>query len=100
MTFSPQDRLTVLMETKSKQQIRLKAIQANSNTDYYLEVKSDAKAGKEAGMKSQFEKRFEEQLQKIYKAIHGKGGIKKADKVYERIGRAKQKYPSVQQHYT
>jgi len=95
-----QDRLTVLMETKSKQQIRLKAIQANSNTDYYLEVKSDAKAGKEAGMKSQFEKRFEEQLQKIYKAIHGKGGIKKADKVYERIGRAKQKYPSVQQHYT
>lgn len=94
------DRLTVLLETKSKQEVRLKAIQTDSNTDYYLEVKSDAKAAKETGMKNQFEKRFEEQLQKIHKAIHGKGGIKKADKVYERIGRAKQKYPSIQQYYT
>ena len=95
-----QDRLTVLMETKSKHEIRLKAVQTASNTDYYLEVKSDAKAAKEAGMKSQFEKRFEEQLQKIHKAIHSKGGIKKADKVYERIGRAKEKYPSIHQYYT
>lgn len=93
------DRLTVLLETKSKQEVRLKAIQTDANTDYYLEVKSDAKAAKETGMKTQFEKRFEEQLQKIHKAIHGKGGIKKADKVYERIGRAKEKYASTQQYY-
>ncbi len=93
------DKLTVLLETKSKQLVRLKAIQTDSNTDYYLEVKSDAKAAKETGMKTQFEKRFEEQLQKIHKAIHGKGGIKKANKVYERIGRAKEKYASTQQYY-
>jgi transposase len=93
------DKLTVLLETKSKQLVRLKAIQIDSNTDYYLEVKSDAKAAKETGMKTQFEKRFEEQLQKIHKAIHGKGGIKKANKVYERIGRAKEKYASTQQYY-
>ena len=94
-----QDRLTVLMETKSKQNIRLKAVTAERNTDYYLEVKSDAKVLKEEGMKSQFEKRFEEELQKIHTSIHSKGGIKKADKVHERIGRAKEKYPSVQQYY-
>jgi hypothetical protein len=94
-----QDRLTVLMETKSKQQVRLKAVQTDSNTDYYLEVKSDAKAAKEAGMKNQFEKGFEEQLQKIQKSISSKGGIKKIDKVYERIGRAKEKYPSIHQYY-
>jgi transposase len=93
------DKLTVLLETKSKQEVRLKAIQTDANTDYYLEVKSDAKAAKETGMKTQFEKRFEEQLQKIHKAIHGKGGIKKADKVYERIGRAKERYASTQQYY-
>jgi transposase len=93
------DKLTVLLETKSKQEVRLKAIQTDANTDYYLEVKSDAKAAKETGMKTQFEKRFEEQLQKIHKAIHGKGGIKKANKVYERIGRAKEKYASTQQYY-
>jgi hypothetical protein len=88
------------METKSKQQIRLKAVQTDSNTDYYLEVKSDAKAAKETGMKTQFEIRFEQQLQTIQKSINTKGGIKKANKVYERIGRAKEKYPSVHQYYT
>jgi transposase len=94
-----QERLTVLMETKSKQQVRLKAVQIDSNTDYYLEVKSDAKAAKESGIKNQFEKGFEEQLQKIQKSISSKGGIKKIDKVYERIGRAKEKYPSIHQYY-
>ena len=93
------NRLTVLMETKSKHEIRLKAVQTDNDTDYYLEVKSDAKAAKETGMKEQFEKRFEEQLQKIHQAIHSKGGVKKADKVHERIGRAKQKYPSIHQCY-
>ena len=93
------DRLTVLLQTKAKQEIRLKAVQTENDTDYYLEVKSDAKAAKESGMKEQFEKRFEEQLQKIHQAIHSKGGVKKADKVHERIGRAKEKYPSIHQYY-
>lgn len=93
------DRLTVLLETKSKQEVRLKAVKTDKNTDYYLQVKSKAKEHKEEGMKNQFEQRFEEALQRIHKSIHTKGGIKKQDKVYERIGRAKEKYPSVQQYY-
>jgi len=62
-------------------------------------VKSPDKAMKEAGMMNQFEKRFEEQLQKIYTAIHKKGGVKNLDRVHQRIGRAKEKYPSVGQYY-
>ena len=50
-------------------------------------------------MKLQFEKRFEEALQKIHNALQGKGGVKKLDKVHQRIGRAKEKYPSVQGYY-
>ena len=87
------------MDTKSKQTIRLKSITTTKSTDYYLEVQSQTKALKETGMKNQFEKRFEVELQKIYTAIHRKGGIKKIDKVHQRIGRAKEKYPSVQQYY-
>ena len=94
-----QDRLTVLMETASKQAIRLRAVKTDSNTDYYLEVKSLAKGIKEAGMKNQFEQRFEDALQKILTSIQRKGGVKKADKVHQRIGRAKQRYPSVQRYY-
>jgi transposase len=94
-----QDRFTVLMETKSKQTVTLKSIQTEKNTDYYLEVKSEAKQSKENAMKHQFEQRFEMELQKIYQSIHKKGGVKKATKVHERIGRAKEKYPSVQHYY-
>ena len=93
------DRLTVLLETKSKKDVRLRAVTTEKNTDYYLEVKSYAKQVKESGMKNQFEQRFEEALQKIHNSIHSKGGIKQADKVQQRIGRAKERYPSVQQYY-
>lgn len=93
------DRLTVLLDTKSNKTIRLKSVVSEKNTDYYLEVKSPEKALKEAGMKSQFEKRFEEELQKIHKAIHRKGGVKNLEKVHQRIGRAREKYPSAQQYY-
>jgi len=96
---SVKDRLTVLMETKSKQFIRLKAVTTAKNTDYYLEVKSNAKEKKEAAMASQFEYRFEEALQRIHKSINTKGGVKSSDKVQQRIGRAKERYPSVQQYY-
>jgi transposase len=95
-----QDRLTVLMDTKSNKTIRLKAVTTEKNTDYYLEVKSPAKEMKETGMKNQFELRFEEALQKIHNGIGKKGGVKQADKVHQRIGRARERYPSVQQYYT
>lgn len=94
------DRLTTLLETKSNQTIRLRSVTTPKNTDYYLEVKSPSKEKKEQGMKLQFEKRFENELQKIHAALHRKGGVKNLDKVHQRIGRAKEKYPSVQHYYT
>jgi len=50
---------------------------------------------KEASMHNLFITRFEEGLQIIAHAITGKHGIKSYDKVNQRIGRLKQKYPSV-----
>lgn len=93
------NRLVVLLETKTKNEVQIKAIATSKNTDYYLEVKSKAKALKEEGMKNLFEKRFEEELEKISNAINRKGGVKHSEKVHERIGRAKQKYPSAHQYY-
>jgi transposase len=93
------NRLTVMMETRSKQNVRIKAIQTDEDTDYYLEIKSDAKTVKEQSMATQFEERFEAYLARIQQALPAKGGVKKADKVWERIGRAKEKYPSVHHYY-
>src|SRR5690606_28592681 len=92
-------RLNLLLETKSKQNILIKALETNDSNDYYLEITSPAKAQKESSMKNLFESRFEEALQKIKNALHKKGGTKKADKVHERIGRAKEKYASVHSNY-
>ncbi len=97
-TIDP-DRLTVLLETKSKYEVVLKKVKQKQDTDYYLEVTSDKKALKERGMKTQFEKRFEDELQKIKNALFKKGGTKTVEKVNQRIGRAKQKYPSAQIRY-
>ena len=97
-TYVP-DRLTTLLDTKSNKTIRLRSVTTEKNTDYYLEVKSPSKEKKEEGMKLQFEKRFEDELQKIRAALRSKGGVKQTDKVHQRIGRAKEKYPSVQRYY-
>lgn len=94
-----QSRLVVYLETKSNNEVVLKKVLTPENTDYYVEVRSKKKAQKESGMKSQFEQRFEEELQKIKNSVKKKGGTKTVDKVHQRIGRAKQKYPSVHSRY-
>lgn len=93
------DRLTTILDTKSNTTIRLRSVTSEKNTDYYLEIKSPSKEKKEEGMKNQFETRFEQELQKIHAALHRKGGVKKFEKVHQRIGRVKEKFPSVQLYY-
>ena len=92
-------RMTVLLETKSKRHVRLKAVSNHRNTDYYLEVASEDKYETANSMRSQFEQRFEMELQKIAQSLSRKGGTKKTAKIHERIGRAKERYPSVQYYY-
>ena len=89
----------VLKKTRSNQQIELQAVRTERNTDYYLRVKSPMKAVKETGMKNAFEERFEQELEKISQSLTKKNGTKQTDKVYRRIGRAQQKYPSVSGYY-
>ena len=88
-----------MLETKSKRQVRLKAVATNKNTDYYLEVASEDKFETANSMRLRFEERFEMELQKIAQSLQRKGGVKKAGKVHERIGRAKERYPSVHYYY-
>jgi len=93
------DRLTVLLETKSKRHVRIKAVRSHNNADYFLEVASQDKYETANSMRSQFEQRFELELQKIAQSLERKGGTKKVSKVHERIGRARERYSSVQYYY-
>ncbi len=89
----------VVIKDKRNQSIELLKVKTDKNDDHYLWVKSHAKALKENSMNGLFAQRFEEGIQNIKEGINKKGGTKKLDKVYERIGRLKQKYPSVHKYY-
>ena len=90
---------TVSITDNKKQKIDLCRVKSDRNTDYYLKVESHSKELKERSMNEQFRLRFEDGLQKIAESLSKKGGVKLEDKVYERIGRLKQKYPSIQRYF-
>ncbi|MDP3180540.1 MAG: IS1634 family transposase, partial [Bacteroidota bacterium] len=90
---------TVSVTDNRKQKIELCRVKSDRNTDYYLKVESHSKELKERSMNEQFRSRFEAGLQQIAASLTKKGGIKQEDKVHERIGRLKQKYPSIQRYF-
>jgi hypothetical protein len=90
---------TVTVTDNRKQKIDLCRVKSGRNTDYYLKVESHAKEAKERSMNQQFRSRFEAGLQKIAGSLTRKGGVKQESKVHERIGRLKQKYPSIHRYF-
>lgn len=84
---------------KKEQPISLLKVNVKNESDYFLKIKSESKAIKEASMHRQFKQRFEDGLEIIKAGLSKKSGIKKEEKIFERIGRLKQKYPSIQRHY-
>jgi len=90
---------TVSVTDNRKQKIELCQVKSGNKTDYYLKVESHTKELKERSMNEQFRSRFEAGLQKIADSLTKKGGVKQEDKVYERIGRLKQKFPSIQRYF-
>lgn len=89
----------IIIKDKKEQPIILQKVKVVGNTDNYLLIHSQAKQAKEESMKSKFTTRYEQALTQINKALNKKSGIKKKEKVWERIGRVKQKYPSINKHY-
>jgi len=93
------DSTPIEIKDKRNQPIELMKVEVGEDDDKYLWVKSKAKALKENSMNGLLSQRFEEGIQSISEGVNKKGGTKKLDKVFERIGRLKQKYPSVHKYY-
>jgi len=90
----------VIVNDKKNREIILEKVHTNNDSAYFLKVTSPAKALKETAMKTLFEQRFEDGLECIKAGLNKKSGVKTYEKVVERIGRMKQKYPSVHNRYT
>ena len=93
------DHRSVTVLDRRKQQITLREVHTEPEGDYWLEVTSPSKAMTEASMNRQWRQRFEEQMQRINDSIGKKGGVKRYEKVIERVGRAVQRYPSVAKYF-
>jgi hypothetical protein len=91
--------LPVEIEDKKKQKIRLQKIIDENHNDYFLKIESPAKRAKEVSMNNRFQEGFEKGLSIISASLEKKSGTKIEEKVHERVGRLKQKYPSVAKYY-
>ena len=92
------EKITQLTNRK-KQKVELKIFTPKGLTDTWMYVQSDAKKKKEESMSDKLKQRFEQDLVVIKKALSSKGGTKLINKVWERIGRAKQKHNRVSSRY-
>jgi hypothetical protein len=89
----------VEIEDKKKQKILLQKVVSEKHNDFFLKIDSEAKRAKEVSMNNRFQEGFEKGLSIIEASLSKKSGIKTEEKVYERVGRLKQKYPSVAKYY-
>lgn len=87
------------LTNRGKEKVELQIFTSKGYTDTWMYVQSDAKRKKEESMSEKLKQRFEEDLAVIKKALSSKGGTKQINKVWERIGRAKQKHNRVSSKY-
>ena len=80
--------------------ITLKHITKPNCTDQFMYIKSEQKSVKEVSMESNYCKRFEAELDNLIKRVNApKFRFKQTEKVYEKLGRIKERYPSTHTHY-
>jgi hypothetical protein len=89
----------IQISDKKGQPITLQKVTVGNSSDRWLRVHSQGKALKESGMNSRFSQRFEQGLSQIKESLGKKSGVKKQEKVWERIGRLKTKYPRIHKYY-
>lgn len=87
------------MTDRHKQIIELSIFKPAGYTDTWMYVQSSQKRVKEQSMDIKLKAAFEEDMQSIQKALSAKSGTKKTIKVWERIGRIKQKHNRVSGQY-
>ena len=89
----------IQLTDRKRQKVELSVFQPEGMTDMWMYVRSDMKRKKEQSISKKLCQRFEEEIESITQAFTKKGGTKKIEKVWERIGRAKEKNKVVSGRY-
>jgi hypothetical protein len=89
----------VIVKDKRGNEVQLKYMETKDSQDRWVYVKSNAKTKKEDSMLFRSMENFELEMAGVREGISKKGCTKKADKVWERIGRIKERNRSVHKYY-
>ncbi|MBW2135866.1 MAG: IS1634 family transposase [Deltaproteobacteria bacterium] len=92
----PQEGLVVIKETDATT-IQVKRL--DQDGEILLYCHSSARARKEAAMRTRMQQRFEEGLQKLAAGLTMPRGCKNYDKILGRLGRLRERYPTVAPFY-
>jgi len=90
---------TIKLTEREKNKVELSIFKPDGYNDTWMYVESEAKRKKEDSMNIKLRQGFEEDLNSIKASFLKKGGTKLINKVWERIGRAKQKHNRVSARY-
>lgn len=97
--YDHQAKQVVVATDKGQSSVSLGVFHPDGYEDTWLYVQSEAKRRKEQSMDSKLSERFEEELSNIGSALDKKGGTKQIHKVWERIGRVKERHNRVAAQY-
>jgi hypothetical protein len=90
---------TIKLTDREKNKVELSVFKPYGYKDTWMYVESEAKRKKENSMNLKLTQAFEQDLDSIKASFYKKGGTKLINKVWERIGRAKQKHNRVSARY-
>ncbi|CAN5416994.1 hypothetical protein BH23BAC3_BH23BAC3_20950 [soil metagenome] len=97
--FDEQQHTIDVPTERGKSQVSLGVFTPEGYKDTWLYVQSPAKRRKERSMDDKLTGRFIEELTNVEAAFHKKGGTKAIHKVWERIGRVKERHSRVSGKY-
>lgn len=89
----------VEIKSKKEEKILLKFMETKHSIDRWVYVKSEGKQKKEVSMNEKAMQRYEEELKAVSESVKKKYGTKKVEKVWERIGRIKERNRRVNKYY-
>ncbi len=89
----------ITINTASDEKVHLKKVHSEDRKEVRLYCFSEGRAKKERGIAKRFMERFETKLDKLSEGLSRPRTTKRVDKLWERIGRLKEKSHGVSQHY-
>lgn len=98
-TDLPQGLKMVTVREDNQRRIKAAVMYNPDTKEIELTCHSTAKEIKEEGIKSHFEKRFEDHLKKIQAGLNKRHGIKRYEKILDKIGRLKERFKRVARRY-